>query len=191
MGLFDKLFGGGKKSPNFASSDTLMDEDRFWKIIKSSWDRARGDYDLQQGELSKELGKLTPDEIILFSNRFCYLREQANTWKLWGAIYLIHGGCSDDSFIDFRGWLIAQGKDFYYTTIKDPESLEEVDTTTIEDVEWEGFSYVPAAVFEEMTEQEMPQGYEENFEPTGEEWREDSDDLKKMLPRLYAKYSEE
>jgi hypothetical protein len=26
---------------------------------------------------------------------------------------------------------------------------------------------------------------------TGKEWREDSDDLKKMFPKLYAKYSED
>lgn len=28
---------------------------------------------------------------------------------LWAAAYIIGGGCSDDSFIDFRAGLIAQG----------------------------------------------------------------------------------
>ena len=191
MGLFGKFFGANKKSTNFISSDGLMDEDRFWKIIKSSRDKANGDYAQQQDELTIELRKLTPDDIILFANRFYHLRGQANTWELWGAIYLIHGGCSDDSFLDFRGWMIAQGKDFYYQVIRNPESLVEVETSDIEDVDWEGFGYIPAAVFEELTGQELPLDYQENFETTGEEWREDSDDLKKRFPKLYAKYSED
>ncbi len=41
MGLFDKLFGGAKKdskpdpprNTNFTSSEKLLDEDHFWKII--------------------------------------------------------------------------------------------------------------------------------------------------------------
>src|SRR5690242_8813065 len=134
MGIFDKIFGGTKKNQtpelpntNFITSDALMDEDWFWKIIQTAKNNANGDYEQQQEELAKELRKLTPDDIILFGNRFRYFRGQANTWELWGAIYIIHGGCGDDSFNDFREWVIAQGKDFYYKTIKGPESLVELD----------------------------------------------------------------
>jgi hypothetical protein len=28
----------------------------------------------------------------------------------WGAAYLANGGCSDDGFDYFRGWLIGQGR---------------------------------------------------------------------------------
>ena len=46
MGLFDKLFGGTKKEANteppkninFTTYDKLMDEDQFWKIIKTTKD---------------------------------------------------------------------------------------------------------------------------------------------------------
>ena len=31
-------------------------------------------------------------------------------WNLWGAAYLMKGGCSDDAFDYFRGWLVAQGR---------------------------------------------------------------------------------
>ncbi len=163
MGLFDKLFGGAKKDSNveppnnmgFTSSDKLMDEDPFWKIIQTTKDNSNGDFEEHQKELAKELRKLTPDNIILFGNRFRYFRGQANTWELWGAIYIIHGGCGDDSFNDFREWVIGQGKDFYYTTIKDPETLVEIDTNKIEEVEWEGLGYVHSTVFKELTGQEV------------------------------------
>jgi hypothetical protein len=165
-----------------------MDEDQFWKIIKATKDKSGDDFEEQQEELAEELRKLTPNDIILFGNRFRYFRGQANTWELWGAIYIIHGGCSDDSFNDFREWVIGQGKGFYYKTIKDPESLVEVDTEKIDEIEWEGLGYVPSTVFEEMTGQQMPYEFKENIEVTGMEWAEESDDLKKMFPKLYAKY---
>ena len=192
MGLFDKLFGEKNKSKNvppkftdFISSDKFMDEEQFWGIIKVTKDNAGDDYEQQQEELSKELSKLTPDEIILFGNRFRYFRGQANTWGLWGAIYIIHGGCGDDSFNDFREWVIGQGKEFYYNTIKNPETLIDIEVGE----EWEGLGYVPSTVFERLTGQEMPYPYKENFETTGDQWQEDNEDLKTMFPKLYAKYN--
>lgn len=197
MGLFDKLFGGAKKDSNvepskranFTPSDQLMDEDQFWKIIQTAKDHSNGNFEKQQEDLAKELWKITPDDIILFGNRFRYFRGQAYTWELWGAIYIIHGGCGDDSFNDFREWVIGQGKDFYYKTINDPESLVEIDTEQI-DIDWEGLGYVYSTVFEEMTGQEMEYLLEENKEITGVEWEEDNDDLKNMFPRLYEKYAD-
>lgn len=195
MGLFDKLFSRTKKNSTpeppkstFTASDALMDEDQFWGIIQTAKDRANGDYEQQQEELATELRKLTPDDIILFGNRFRYFRGEANTWELWGAIYIIHGGCGDDSFNDFREWVIGQGKDFYHRTLNNPDTLVYVDTDKIEDVEWEGMGYVPATVFEELTGKDMPYPYQEKLEPTGSEWAEEGDGLQQMFPMLAAKY---
>lgn len=44
-------------------------------------------------------------------------------WELWAAAYLIGGGRSDDSFIDFRAGLIAQGRDWYDKAAASPDSL--------------------------------------------------------------------
>jgi len=197
MGIFDKLFGGGKKnknthSPNnlpFTVSGELMDDDQFWKIIQKTKDNSHGNFEQQQEELAAQLKKLTPSDIILFDNRFSYYRGAAYSWELWGAIYIIHGGCSDDSFNDFREWVIAQGRDFYQKTIKNPESLINVDKDEIENADWEGLGYIPPNVFKELTGQEMPNAFMENREITGIEWKEEGDDLKRMFPELYAKYS--
>ena len=196
MGLFDKLFGGSKKhasgeppkNTNFTLSDKLMDEDQFWKIIQTSKDNSRGNFEEQKEELAKELRKLAPDDIILFGNSFRYFRGQANTWELWGAIYIIHGGCGEDSFNDFREWVLGQGKDFYYKTVKDSESLVGLDTDTMDKIEWEGLGYIPSSVFEEITGQEMPYPFKEQIETTGTKWAEASDDLKNMFPKLCAKF---
>jgi hypothetical protein len=187
MGLFDKIFKGGKKT-GFTETEELMPEDNFWEIIKTTYEKSGGDFEKQQEALKEALRKFTPQEVLLFDNTFRQLRGNAYDWKLWGAIYVIHGGCADDSFNDFRGWLIAQGKDFYYRTLQDPETLINVDQDRIE-VDWEGMGYIPAEIFEELTGQEMPNGFKENQDIKGEEWKEDGDDLKRMFPKLYAKYS--
>jgi hypothetical protein len=44
-------------------------------------------------------------------------------WDLWGAAYLINGGCSDDGFDYFRGWLLSQGRAIWQATLADPDSL--------------------------------------------------------------------
>jgi Protein of unknown function (DUF4240) len=196
MRLLDKLFGVPKKDStveppkkiNFTSSDRLMEEDHFWKIIRITKDNSNGDFEEQQVALANELRKLTPDDIILFGNRFRYFRGQANTWELWGAIYIINGGCGDDSFNDFREWVIGQGEDFYYKTIKDPESLVEFERDIMEKIEWEGLGYVPSTIFHLLTGQEMPYPFQENYDTTGAEWVEESGDLKSMFPKLCAKY---
>lgn len=130
---------------------------------------------------------MTPDALILFGNRFRYFRGFANTWELWGAIYLIRGGCSDDSFNDFREWLIGQGRDRYFRTINDPRTLIELEPEAF-DISWEGLGYVPGSVFEKPTGAEMPYPFKEKLEPTGMEWDEEGDDLERMFPALAEKY---
>ena len=49
--------------------------------------------------------------------------DRAYRQELWGAAYLINGGCSDDGFVYFLGWLIAQGRDVYQAALPDPDSL--------------------------------------------------------------------
>lgn len=187
MGILNKLFGGKKGGDVLPTAETMGD-DQFWNIIHLSYKKANGDFKAQQHALKNELRRLAPQDILLFDNTFRKLRGDAYNWDLWGAIYIIHGGCGDDSFLDFREWVLAQGREFYYKTIADPETLAQLSKEQIE-VAWEGMGYIPTAVFEEITGTDMPNGYIENQEITGAEWDDDNDDLKKRFPLLWEKYS--
>jgi len=196
MGIFDKLFG--KKSiPNTTKQnpppdppqDTkeLMGEDRFWKLIETSKVNSQGNYEKQQNELAKELNKLDAIDILKFDNRFCTFRGNAYKWELWGAAYIMNGGCSDDCFSDFRGWLIGQGKEAYYNAMSNPETLS-ILNHDMDNVDWEGLSYVPMICYEQKTGNQMPKGIQENIEITGEEWEEEGDDLKNKYPKLWSRW---
>lgn len=47
----------------------------------------------------------------------------ARSWKLWSAAYIMNGGCSEDGFLYFRLWLLAQGRRVYSNALVNPESL--------------------------------------------------------------------
>ena len=46
--------------------------------------------------------------------------------SLRAAASLILGGCSDDGFEYFRGWLIAQGREVFERSVADPDSLADL-----------------------------------------------------------------
>jgi hypothetical protein len=105
-----------------------MDKNRFWAIIEASKKKAKGESidersAAQLDTLKQELAKLEPEEIVEFQEVWDTVFDEAYDWGLWGAAYILGGGCSDDGFIDFRSWLITQGQTVYENALKDPETL--------------------------------------------------------------------
>ena len=192
MKFLDKLFSKKKNTSKpkpqlpIADSQELMDDNKFWDIIAFSKSESKGDYDAQQEKLRSELLKLDALSILTFGNRFRTYVGLAYTWELWGAAYIMHGGCSDDCFSDFRGWLIGKGKETFLNALEDPETLAALEYD--EEDEWEGLSYVHFTTYEEKTGQQIPQGITTVFEITGQDWDEEGDDLKNMFPKLWAKW---
>jgi hypothetical protein len=175
-----------------------MNIEQFWNIIDASrrgFDPERLDGNMQQQleELRRLLSKLPPEEIIAFRDHFLSRMDAAFHWDLWGAAYLIAGGCSDDGFADFRSWLISMGHRVFEDAGAHADSLlDVVDAPGIEDVFFEEFQYVPAQAYEELTGQEIPTAPgQPPVEPAGEKWSEDEKKLARRFPRLWARYRRE
>lgn len=79
-----------------------MDTHRFWRWIDEARLAADGDCD--------RLTDVPPAEIVAFQRALDDRLAESYTWDLWAAAYIINGGCSDDGFDYFRGWLIALGR---------------------------------------------------------------------------------
>jgi hypothetical protein len=73
--------------------------------------------------LARHRAALTEQEILEYQERFDEVHGALYRWDVRAAAYLIGGGCSDDSFIDFRAGLIAQGRDWYDQAAVCPDSL--------------------------------------------------------------------
>jgi len=128
----------------------MMNEDQFWDIIDTSRRQAckvkrqpTDDFiDAHEKTLADELRKLPPEQIAAFDYRFGDYERLAYRWDLWAAAYWLHGGCSDDGFMDFRACLISLGKEWFFRVLDDPDFL--ADLVGRPDVPYllaEGFQY--------------------------------------------------
>ncbi len=168
-----------------------MDKQQFWKIIDSSRQAANGDPEEQIEVLRDTLSGLDPDEIVDFDRILSEYHTRAYDWNLWGAAYVIGGGCSDDGFMDFRGWLISRGESAYEAALTDPETLVKV-VKDDEECQIEGFQYIASEAWEEKTGKisgDFPQhNIERRLEPSGTAWQEE--DLESRFPKLSKKFGE-
>src|SRR4051812_22611367 len=103
-----------------------MRTDDFWAVI----DRASADRSDSLDELAKcaagQLARREPEEIVAWDRHLGRVMAASGTEDLWAAAYLINGGCSDDGFDAFRGWLIAHGRQVLARAVADPDSLAEL-----------------------------------------------------------------
>lgn len=173
---------------NMTSADTteqLMKEDEFWKLIDNSLTTSGNNYQTQIASLKQILTALDPTEIVKFDNTFTALLAASYDYKLWGASYVINGGCSDDCFEYFREYLIAHGKDKFYGTFQDPESCVSWMKSEEED-NWEGIRYSASEAYKQKTGKDIPKTYQPKYELKGKPFDEATVD--KQYPKLAKKF---
>ena len=163
-----------------------MNLDEFWKVIEDS--RRGPDLDAQMGVLRERLVSLAPSELADFDRHLHKLGAESYGWNLWGAAYLINGGCSDDGFDYFRGWLIAQGRRWFESALADPDSLADLPGLT-DFAELEEILYVANQVHEEKIGSRIP-AERIPWPELGEGWGfDDEEEMRTRYPKLFAKFS--
>jgi len=178
-----------------------MPADKFWQIIEraAKSDASKSDHgpDAHVKALRTALQGLSLEEIISFEVAFRRYLNEAYTWDLWGAAYVVHGGCSDDAFEYFRRWLVSRGRGVYEAALADPDSLAQWDVQPVPDGAWEfeEIYYVAADVFEEKGGEGDVHDYSEPEagmdEPSGEPFAEDEEHLARRYPKLWQRFGAE
>lgn len=79
---------------------------------------------------------------------FQFYQDAARRNDLWAASAAMGAHSSDDGFMDFRSWLISQGRDVYMSALKAPESLVSVNTDG-QELNFEDYAYVPCKAYAE------------------------------------------
>jgi hypothetical protein len=163
-----------------------MDEAVFWKLIEEAKAEMTPASSNQPEILQKKLEALQPPKIVEFDRMFTRLIDDAYSWDLWAAAYIIEGGCSDDGFRDFRAGLIGLGRDVYYAALTDPNTLARQPTRGV-DFSQEGMLYAATQAYEAVTGNEMPDHeLPQREEPLGEQWEEAT--VADKYPELAAKF---
>ena len=193
-----------------------MDTDRFWSVIEAA--RAGGPDGKPFDEaLVDLLAALSKEDILEFQTRFDEIHDAVYRWDVWAAAYLIGGGCSDDSFIDFRAGLIALGREWYEGAAADPDSLAEhpavIEAVADGDYEalfYEEVNYVASTAFERVAAvgEDFYEEWKRHRSAQGESGDgglgagseadmgedfdfDDAEEMSRRLPRLAALYLDE
>ena len=66
-----------------------MDLASFWNLIDQTRREANGDPEHQVELLRERLSELESDEVVAFDRHFVQCHEQAYTWDLWGAAFVL------------------------------------------------------------------------------------------------------
>ncbi|MEO8671274.1 MAG: DUF4240 domain-containing protein [Tahibacter sp.] len=168
-----------------------MDKTEFWKIIDLSRRAADGDPEQHVEILMEALTKLAAGSIVDFDRTFCEYHNRALCWNLWGAAHLIGGGCDDEGFADFRGWLISRGERVYEAALADPETLARLVEFDEANCQIPGFHRAAARAWAEVSgarADAFPRDAPAPAtQPRGESWSED--DLEARYPKLAAKFA--
>lgn len=179
---------------------TVMDHNRFWSLIEDARSASGGDCARQVDVLAEALQSHPPEEILDFRNFLGESLDRAYRYDLWGACYLINGGCSNDGFDYFLGWLIAQGRDVYQAALEDPDSLVSHPQVASLDPRYgslwcEQMLSIHDQAYKAVTGHEPPAEPEaeiaaaESIGLAGEDFDFDNqEDMRRRYPRLWARF---
>lgn len=190
---------------NFAPlpKNQKMDTAYFWKIMDYGFEKGEFNNKLREQAILEQLIKLTPEQIVDFEIIFQQQVDKSNTWNNLAAQTIMEGGSSDDRFYYFRCWLISLGKLHFEETIRNPDYLAGLHIPQPRNyvyVQFEeliplsdkAYSIVTNKANEDET---FPRAsaykrglyFDSGGETKGREWAED--ELPKIAPKLYKKYS--
>ena len=184
-----------------------MDRETFWDIVERAR-RAAGretvtaeGADVVARHLVAELSALSPATIVGFEQAYDDVTSEGWRWDLWAAAYLMRGGCSDDGFDYFRGWLVAQGRAVWERAVADPDSLADAGVDPDDDaldceavLSAAGDAYAEATgagtdAFWEALDAADRAAPAQPADPAGEDFDFDDDEqMRARLPRLTAIY---
>lgn len=146
--------GAAKPASTGAAPPPADAPERWWALLERA---KRRDLEVYEARLLAALTKLAPEEIVAF-DRFVQERlRDAYRADLWEVAYVMNGGCSDDGFDYFCGWLVSRGRARYEAALTRPEDAAIGASPDDEPFEFEALWYIASRAYEQVTKE--PDGY--------------------------------
>ncbi|WP_191304830.1 DUF4240 domain-containing protein [Lentzea cavernae] len=169
-----------------------MDTNTFWKLIadaRASVADPSDGYAVAAAAVEL-LAERPPAEIVATQQVLWDVLTVSYQNPLWAAAYVINGGCSDDGFDYFRGWLVTQGEEVYTAVLADPDSLAGLPAVVAaaesgDEFECEEALSIAWNAHIKATGMQLPQdAFRISYPELDPEWDFDFDDSARLAPRL-------
>ena len=106
-----------------AAQGAALSVDRFWQLVDGTLD---ADPNRQASLLGPRLRALSGEDLAGFHRRYVQLANDIATAPHFSAAAeVVMGFVSQDVFVDFRTWIVFQGRQRYESFRADPDSLAE------------------------------------------------------------------
>jgi hypothetical protein len=171
-----------------------VDVDDFWGLIEAARVEAAdpSDPELVTEKAVTLLALRPPHEIIRAAQTLWDVMADSYRPELWGAAYQVNGGCSDDGFEYFRGWLLTQGRAAYEAAVADPDSLADLPALRAavaaerDDIECESALGIADDAYLVATGEQLPaDAFAIRYQPPTFDWDfDDHAEARRRLPRL-------
>ena len=198
----DSLAGGLKKQWYPAQPGMEMSKSDFWELIAGAKKECGQNMDASSQWLAGQLIARGPQQTQDFHDILNGYLNLSYQYGLWTAASLMcENGCSDDGFIDFRAWLIAQGEEVYMAALADPDSLADVEAyggCQFEELLYTGNETMKHLTGKDAYENTDPDAYKALVAELrkgitygeGVDYPYEWDEVEEYLPRLCEKYLE-
>src|SRR6185295_6181122 len=103
----------------FVGHYARMTLETFWQLIDDVRHASSRLVEVPQ-RLTDSLCRMDEQEIVDFESHYIDCLHWSYDARLWLAAVVMMHGCGDDTFSDFRGWLIAQGRARFESALADP-----------------------------------------------------------------------
>ncbi|MFD3441046.1 DUF4240 domain-containing protein [Streptomyces sp. NPDC058685] len=178
-----------------------MDTEEFWNLMEQARGRAADPTDAEDiaRRATALLAAREPQQILDAQQILWDLMAASYKAPLWAAAYLINGGCSDDGFDYFRGWLIAQGRTAFEQVVDDADRLADLPAVRAAasvgmDLEGEQTLSIAWDAYARATRTQLPGGsFSINYPPLDPAWDFDFGDhgrIATRLPRITALFTD-
>ena len=175
---------------------TEVNKDTFWSLIDQAKEHQGGPNEW----LMEQLVGMGTEQAKTFDTIARVYMDLAYQYGLWTAASVIErGGCTDDGFMDFRQWLVGQGRGVYMAALKDPDSL--ADAPDYREFQYDSLPVMGDYAYEELTGRNAFEDFDPGQYDTlktelekgivygeGIGYPYDADDVPDYLPRLCQKY---
>lgn len=164
-----------------------VDETAFWRILADTNANAESPEEAR-ARLIPRLESLNAAGIRKFHSLYARTMKRLYHWNVWALAYAARGGCGDDSFRDFRGWMILRGDPALVDLAiasperaarhvpRDPDIPEGGLDSAIESAYLARTGRLPRAIATDLAK------------PKGKAWEED--EIGKYYPELIAYYAQ-